>query len=314
MEIPLWVWVVFVLGVDVGHVWGSIFRTYLDKEEFALHRKAFIYIPMVSFLAVFLIVLISVSLFWTVLAYLAVFHFIKQQYGFMQIYKAKNQDFKPRLIRDDWLIYIAMIYPLIFWHFNTDRNFAWFVIGDFLQVEGFDTQFFNQIGNFAYLILLLGWLVQETIFHEFILSKVLWVLTTAGNWFLGIVFFNSDLVFTITNVVAHGIPYLALVIIYQQRKYLYKNLTLKSTYPIIVITVILLLAYWEEWFWDLFVYREHTSIFPLELYKWVNPTQIVQAAMIALLSVPQITHYFIDGFIWRSNSQNPYIKKVLLAD
>ena len=35
--VPLWVWVVFILGIDVSHVWSMIFRTYLDPEEFSRH-------------------------------------------------------------------------------------------------------------------------------------------------------------------------------------------------------------------------------------------------------------------------------------
>jgi hypothetical protein len=34
---------------------------------------------------------------------------------------------------------------------------------------------------------------------------------TLVSWYVGIVLFNGDLIFTLLNVVSHGIPYLALV-------------------------------------------------------------------------------------------------------
>ena len=36
-------------------------------------------------------------------------------------------------------------------------------------------------------------------------------ITTALCWHVGIITFNSDYAFTVTNVVIHGIPYLVLV-------------------------------------------------------------------------------------------------------
>ena len=30
---PPWAWLLLVVGVDVSHVYSTIFRTYLDKEE-----------------------------------------------------------------------------------------------------------------------------------------------------------------------------------------------------------------------------------------------------------------------------------------
>ena len=42
------------------------------------------------------------------------------------------------------------------------------------------------------------------------------VIGTAASWYIGIVAATGDLVFTMTNVVAHGIPYLALTFIYSK--------------------------------------------------------------------------------------------------
>ncbi|MGB3466741.1 MAG: hypothetical protein WBA74_15785, partial [Cyclobacteriaceae bacterium] len=132
-DIPIWVWLVFVIGIDVSHVWSTIFRTYTDKEEFSNHRTLLILAPLIAFVVFFVASGYSQPFFWRVLAYIALYHFIKQQYGFLRIYKAKAGDFGKKIIKDEWVIYTGMIYPVIYWHLTDRRNFSWFVEGDFLN-------------------------------------------------------------------------------------------------------------------------------------------------------------------------------------
>ena len=322
-ELRLWVWVVVVIGIDVGHVWGSIFRTYLDKEEFNAHRQMLVIAPILSFVLAFGLATVSVDLFWRCLAYVAVYHFVKQQFGFMRIYKAKNADFRKKLIRDNFVIYLTMLYPVLFWHLSADRSFAWFDEGDFLSAN-LNIEIMSDIGilgNGIYFFILIWWFLEEisqtTKTNDLQLGKILWVLTTAINWFLGIIYFNSDLVFTITNVVAHGLPYLALIIFYQGGKSRIKFGKI-SRLKWIKITgsialVVLLLAGVEEYLWDLLVYQENETFFSNILsYPISQPSHFVQMLAIGILAVPQITHYILDGFIWKNNQKNPHLKKILL--
>ena len=75
--VPLWMWVVFIVGIDVSHVWSTLFRTYLDREEFAHHRTVLLRTPVLAFCLLFIIAGLSPSWFWRAMAYLALFHFIK---------------------------------------------------------------------------------------------------------------------------------------------------------------------------------------------------------------------------------------------
>ena len=321
-NVPLWVWITIVIGIDVSHVWSSIHRTYLDKEEFRNHRNLFIAAPIVSFVVSFGLAFISIDLFWRCLAYVAVYHFVKQQFGFMRIYKAKAQDFRKKRISDNFIIYLSMFYPILYWHLHPDLEFAWFVSGDFIQIpSGIDRVLFKQIGNGIFFGLLAFWLIEEILFTQkenksMPIGKIFWVLTTAGNWFLGIVYFNSDLVFTITNVVAHGVPYLALVVFYQTKKNAIRkkaSFSYLKTGTVIVFSV-LILAMFEEYLWDLMVYRENEAFFgSIIAYPEEVPSVILQLIAIGVLAVPQVTHYILDGFIWKSNEKNPYLKKILLS-
>lgn len=322
-EVSIWVFVLIIIGLDVSHVWSTIFRTYLDKEEFNNHRSLLIVAPITAFIFSLALASISFHLFWRVLAYVAVFHFIKQQYGFMRIYKARNGDFRKKRISDSQVIYLSMIFPIFYWHINLNREFSWFVSGDFLQVN-LPTQtvhLFNTIGIVAYFLILGFWLIEEFIYsrkpeNQLPVGKVLWILTTAGNWYIGIVFFNSDLIFTITNVVAHGLPYIALIVFYEHRKSTFthkkwsKSL-IKAAFTIVLVIVIL--AFTEEYLWDVMVYRDHPQFFESVIdYPFELPSAFWQTVGLAMLSVPQITHYIVDRYIWKSNEKNPYLKEILL--
>ena len=149
-------------------------------------------------------------------------------------------------------------------------------------------------------------------------GKILWLLTTAGNWYLGIVHFNSDIVFTLTNVIAHGVPYIALIFFYIDKKSSIKaperpaSKAQIGTSILSIMIFSLLLAFGEEYLWDMFLNRSRSALFewffayPLRALQ----TPQGQALALALLSVPQVTHYVLDGFIWKNNEKNPYLKKV----
>jgi len=335
-ELPLWFWVFIIVGIDVSHVWSTIFRTYLDKSEFNNHKKTLIYAPAISLLILFSIACVSITFFWTVLAYVALYHFIKQQYGFMQLYRVKygKVDFK-KWISDKTAIYTSMLFPVFYWHVNTQRNFSWFVDGDFFnlsqwisQIEFWDISLLvliNQTGNLAYFTVLGLWLAQELYFTKkqqlkIPIGKLIWVLTTACNWYLGIVYFNSDFAFSLTNVVAHGIPYLVLLFFYVERKKILRTSALPYSkimgHLVFMIVVILILAFGEEYFWDMFLFRDNVHFFesisdyPFDML--ISP--YAKAFTLALLSLPQVTHYVLDGFIWKKNDKNPYLGEVLFGD
>lgn len=321
-DIPLWVWVVFVLGIDVGHVWSTLFRTYLDREEFQYHRRLLLWAPVVSFVVVAFLAWYSTFWFWRLLAYIAVFHFIKQQYGFLALYKTKTGDWTTtKWLSDKWVLYLATLYPVVYWHLNDAVIFNWFVTDDFVSIRqwlpGSNAQWTRlfQVCNGCYGVLLVAWLLEECWRAErWQWGKILWMGTTALNWYGGIVYFNSDLVFTISNVVAHGVPYVALLVYYQHRKQQLRTHQTSSPWHWlrVILPTILLLAWLEEYCWDRWLYNERADFFGiLGSYSTALLEQpFYQALAIGFLTVPQLTHYIIDGFIWRSNDQNPYVRTI----
>lgn len=219
-HLPLWAWVSLVLCIDVAHVYATLFRTYFDRQAFERNSTLLTTVPIACWAVGVLLYSINAIFFWRTLAYLAVFHFIRQQYGFVMLYARREpagyQQFR-------WLdhiaIYTAMLFPLLFWHTHLPRNFEWFVEGDFIASMPAGIA---DVGFAIYLTVGVAYLAKECVIGRstgyFNIPKNLIITGTALSWWVGIVAINSDMAFTLTNVVTHGIPYVALVWLYHRIK------------------------------------------------------------------------------------------------
>lgn len=304
-EVPLVAWVVLILLIDVAHVYSTLFRTYWDKQRFAANRRLYIMIPVLCYIVGVLLYTIDGLLFWRMLAYLAVFHFIRQQYGFMRLYSRYEPKHTVSAVIDKVAIYAATLYPLLYWHCTPGRNFNWFVDGDFLIGSA---TILKDIGLYLYLAILLVYIAKEvtTIVksRHINLPKNLVIISTVVTWYFGIVYFNGDMAFTLLNVVAHGIPYMALIWLFNKKEETggKERKSFIATYRysfLFFLLSIFLFAYLEEGIWDGMIWHDHGTIFNMFSFLPSPKSKEVFALLIPLLSLPQSTHYVLDGFIWR---------------
>lgn len=309
-EIEPWMWLLLVVGIDVAHVYSTLFRTYLDREE--LRRRPLLYVlaPVLSFVVGAMLYSFNSLIFWRALAYLAAFHFVRQAYGFFSIYSRVNSPDQNRFRKlDIAAIYLSTVSPLIFWHFNGAREFKWFIENDFLifNLPIVSTIVFCLMGLvFGAYAIKEAWLLK--LGHKFNWPKNFVLLGTAVSWGVGIVLFDSDLVFTLTNIVAHGIPYTALIWIHEKRRLTsrpvgwWTSLFSAKLIPA-YIGVLLLFGYLEEALWDALIWKDHATLFPLSGYVPEINDKTFLALLVPLLALPQATHYVLDGFIWRSDKR-----------
>jgi hypothetical protein len=321
--IPPWAWVVFVLGIDVSHVYSTLFRTYLDPAELRDRGTLLILAPLLAWLGGVFLHSIDGILFWRVLAYLAVFHFIRQQYGFLMLYLRNTPPESRRLIRiDQLLLYHSMIHPLIHWHANLPRNYHWFIEGDFAAIV---PPALERVSLAVYVLLLIAYAAKEILLfrkgNPASLPKQLLLAGTALSWFSGIVWFNQDMAFTITNVASHGIPYLALIWIFGNRQARasgrsmgsgFAKLFKPSLFPVFA-GILLLAAFLEEGLWAGFIWREHLDVFGFFSALPRVHDRATLNWLIPLLALPQATHYILDGFIWRIRDQKSRVRETLFA-
>ena len=210
-EMTLTGWVVLILLIDVAHVYSTLYRTYFDPMALTKQRSLLWSIPFFSFVAGVLVYSMSPMIFWRLLAYVAVYHFVRQQYGFMRVYSRMEPKKTAASIIDSITIYAATLFPVLYWHLNGPRNFNWFIEGDFLFIQG---QWILPFLSIVYFLIVGAFLVKEGwqlfISRGFNLPKFAVTTGTLLSWYFGIVYFNGDMAFTLLNVVSHGIPYMAL--------------------------------------------------------------------------------------------------------
>ncbi len=294
----LW-WIVLVLCIDVSHVYSTLFRLYWDKPTFIKYKKTLILIPLIGLTIGFVLHYYNAMIFWRVLAYLAVFHFVRQQYGFLRLYSRKEITTSLNRFIDSLSIYNATLYPLIYWHLHLTGKLSWFVQGDFIS---FGTTQLDWIFKSFFILIILVYIIKEgwTSYQQrtFNIPKNMIMLGTYASWYVGIVMFEGDLIFTLLNVVAHGIPYMGLIWIYGEKKTTSRfSFTLKGV--TIFLLMLFVLAYFEELIWDIFVWKDHLAVFPVltEFSALTNP--FLLSILVPILVLPQVTHYVLDGFIWR---------------
>jgi len=340
-DTPEWTWVTAVLLVDVAHVYATGFRVYFDPAE--LRRRPWLYTltPLLGLVIGLALYSEGELLFWRTLAYLAVFHFVRQQYGWVALYRARvGETGWPGKFIDSAAIYLATIYPLIYWHAHLPRHFWWFLDHDFVSLPTVVERvaapcYWGALGLYAARSLYCG-----VVRHQFNPGKDIVVVTTALCWYVGIVTFNSDYAFTVTNVIIHGVPYFVLVFWYVCRRTSDSRLPvvewpggrgfcraadageslvdgsagasltrLQQPVPVRMpfeprrffgfVATLWLAAYVEELIWDKGIWHTRSWLFGS---AWDIGS--LKAFLVPLLAVPQITHYVLDGFLWRRGSRS----------
>lgn len=315
---PEWTWIVGVLMVDVAHVWSTAFVAYLDPVEFRRKRALYIAIPIAAWLVGIAVYQLGEARFWRAVAYLAIFHFVRQQWGWVALYRARAGE-RSQLGRtiDAAAIYAATLYPLLIWHTQLPKAFWWMREGDLVALP----RYLSRGAGVVYAIILLAYVIAAVAgAHHRRRSAVPgpftnWgkhavVGTTAACWYVGIVATNSDYAFTVTNVFIHGIPYLVLVFFYAHRAAPEAPhgpaARIVSRGFLAFLATLWVVAYCEELLWDRTVWHDRPWLFGDGSGAW----SAIQAWLVPLLVVPQLTHYVLDGFLWR-RSQNPRLPRLL---
>jgi hypothetical protein len=304
-ELPDFWWLILILGVDVAHVYSTLYRTYFDKETFQYYKTIYTLIPIL--VVIFNVITFSISpvLFWSLLAYLAVFHFIRQQYGFYRIYARNERNPKWMYWLDTISIYSLTVYPILYWHLTGPKFFNWFMPNDFYF---FESDILLKASTWLYFILLIAYVVKEILVsiknkHLNIGKNLLWI-GTAVSWYFGIIYFKGDLTFTILNVVTHGIPYMALIWIYGNKKRkgekpAFLKLVFSPKGVLVFCALIILFGYAEEGLWNAWIWKDRDNIFPIfNVFSPIQSKELMSLA-VGILATPQLTHYVLDAFIWK---------------
>ena len=300
-DLPPWGFALLIVGVDVAHVYSTGFRVYLDREELTRRPGLYAGVPLACFgLGVAAHALGGPAGFWRLLAYVAVFHFVRQQWGWVAYSRARAGEGAVDRRLDQIAIYNVTLFPLLWWHAHLPRSFTWFVEGDFVALPGW-LGLAGHVVHWTINVVYLGHQWRRARAGRGVNIAKLWVwATTWAIWYGGIVVLDSDLVFTTSNVLAHGLPYLAVVWTIQRDRWAGAAAAVGWFFRPrawwAYLAVLALVGYGEEWLWDRLVWHEHGGLFrgpaPALDGLWLS-------LLVPLLATPQATHYVLDAWIWR---------------
>jgi hypothetical protein len=240
-------------------------------------------------------------------------HFVRQQYGWMALYRRRlGPSTMFDRVLDDAAIYSATLYPLVYWHAHLPAEFAWFLEGDFLPglPEGAAEALFP-----VHVAILAGYGARQLMLlaqgRPVSWGKNLILFTTWLAWYGGIVVLGSVYAFSVTYVLVLGIPYLAVVWLYGRNRHAAHDTPLARVFRkgrfLLFLAPLLLVAWSEEWAWDLLVWHDRAALFPGPL---LTPGPELLALLVPLLALPQATHYVLDAWIWRTRG-NPGLAEAL---
>jgi len=316
---PLWAYLFCFIAFDVAHVWATAYVTYLDGERFKQRRALYLWPIPVSFVGAFALHEVAPWLFWSALSYFAIYHFAKQQYGFIAIYKAKAQErslFDYRL--DKLTLWTGAFGPVLLWHATPLSQFDWFDGGE---------RFLIRLPEEAELLIAAAMAITGTVWvvrqvqayvldRRFNVGKTLWMVGAWVSWWIGVRMTENILVSAAFLNFFHGAPFLMLT--WHRVRTRWRDAPRTGRVPMVArlsrswlpfYGALFAIAFVEEVLWDGFVWRTYLPLW-FGMSKQAA-TGVALSAWVALLSLPQIVHYFLDAFIWKLDGNNPDLREAL---
>lgn len=144
--------IIWLFGIDGPHVLSTVTRTYFDRaERKKLGWFLWILAPMLL-IGPAMAMLGYASIFFLVAFVWQQFHVVKQHFGFVMLYKAKNRerDQKDRTL-DRWFLLASLFVPL-----------GLFLIRTHPEIAGMSTFIATSLALIAYCLLTAAWFWRQT--------------------------------------------------------------------------------------------------------------------------------------------------------
>ncbi|RMG09777.1 MAG: hypothetical protein D6731_18965 [Planctomycetota bacterium] len=310
---PLWAFLLLIVAFDVAHVWATLYLSYLDRPAFERRRLLFLLPIPLAIAATYRLHGLDPSLFWSLLAYVAIHHFAAQQWGFVALYarKAGERDpFDRRL--DKWTLWTGALGPVLLWH-ASGRDFDWFGHGERFLLRVDPALRGDIVAGMALVALVYvgrqAWLAARGRFNP---GKNAWMLAAWASWSVGLALDRHPLVSLALINLLHGIPFLVLVWLRLRagaaRGAQGRLVGWFAARAWAFLGLVALLALCEEGLWDGLVWG---GTYLGERAVELSPR--ARTLAVALLATPQIVHYVLDAFLWKLDGSNPDFEALLDA-
>ncbi len=275
--------------IDSGHVYTTIWRTWLHPEE-VKSRAGYWFFPLL-FCAVFTMwFYLEIPYLWAFVVYATFYHHARQVYGFSKWYQKlnrRNDKFS------DYVIYFLALFPLIIYHFRPEA------IGNYYTENDLFLYPWNELRDvllFIYFAAVFGWIFREMKLWQSGIRETNRIFSIACP---GIIYAYCFLVgTTITQILfpllfLHGVAYFG--VMGQSLRRTQKRFNGKYLAILTVLVTAVVFGLSEAWFEE--------NIVP----RGLGDNAWLSALVVGISLTPLFCHYAFDAIIWRKNHRESAI-------
>ncbi len=269
--------------LDSGHVYTTIWRTYLNPKELLRKKNYYIRMPLIIFSLFFLWIYFKVPFLGAFIAYFTIYHNLRQFYGMSKWYQKINQSFDK--ISDKFL-YLLSFVSLAAAHFRSDLEWTKYYPG----AGGFiyPSHFYEHLMRMVFFVLFGCWVLYEYYKayrnKKFEVPRILSVVYPVALYAYCFMYAKNLQGVLFPLIVSHGLSYFILIGVSVK-----KTKVLKTQIGVIlgIFLMAAVLGSLE------FFFEEYTSF----LYSG----SMLGISLSALALTPLFCHYIYDAFLWRSD-------------
>lgn len=277
-----------VMGmIDSGHVYSTLWRTYFHKEE-RISSIIYIWTPIVIFVIGFLWFHYQIPYLYSFIFYATAYHHIRQFYGVTKWYEKLDQSFTKWSGR---FLYLLSLTPAIAAHFRSDLVIEFYTKKDLLM---YPDQGIHKVIIGVNIILGICYLLYEINNYrtgDFKLNRCLSVVAPVVLYTSVFYIGKDGFQILLPLMVAHGIPYYAMLGVGLTRTRSSRFPTYLSVFKAVLLTAII--------FGGFEFYFEREIIDFDEKYLYIPP-KLWESMLLGLYVIPLMSHYTLDAFIWKS--------------
>ncbi len=282
----------FAIFLDFPHAYSSYIRIGLDSGGFLRRKALYAGIPILSFLVIFLFANFSGMAAVSLISYINMYHSVRQEYGWV-MYSRRMAHETARLdyYFDKLMIYTTTLTAIVWLHTLPARDAWWLVAGDL---------WFSLPASLGSVAVATFWVVAliyiSRIFVKIFkgqpinLAKIYYILMIWFAWYVGMVHYVGT---SWMLDFLHAASYILFVFSYREKKLIQKDAFEQKR---------IFLSRPAIW-----IYFSLVGIAYIN-YRLKTPDR---AWLYALMSLPAVTHYILDGFIWRVGKSNPDLAQVM---
>lgn len=287
---PIWF---FILGwtlVDGSHVYSTFLVSYADESMFTKLKTVFLGVPLALLVSGFLFQYSGdPTYFYYFLAYLAMIHFIRQEYGWMKIATHFDSS-SPKWLKhlDITTSYAMTILPMLWYTRKTEKAF-WYQSGDLVSTPDFLSSISLPLFWFVVMVFLCANAFHIYKTRTINISKCLVFINTFFGWYVSRVFVQNTYLAVWLSIFHHGLPYYFLV--FKAERVSRKIKILESIgnykYPLMYLSCAAVFY--------LFLHAHSGNHFVQKLEENV----VLKSVIYAIAVMPQMTHFILDAFVWK---------------